>query len=98
MVYNLVRAVMRARVEGRSTHRHSPSDRQPIAAGLLGALLVGVMGNLGGLLEGPCMPVEILSERFWQWIDVPGLASAPVTNSWYPARCFCGGGVGRGRC
>ena len=86
VVYNLVRAVMRARAD--ADHPPTPpSDRQPIAAGLLGALLVGVMGNLGGLLES-LHARGILSERFWQWIDVPGLASAPVTNSWYPGEVF----------
>ena len=86
VVYNLVRAVMRART-GADHPPAPPSDRQPIAAGLLGALLVGVMGNLGGLLES-LHARGILPERFWQWIDVPGLASAPVTNSWYPGEVF----------
>ena len=63
------------------------SDRQPITAGLLGALFVGVMGNLGGLLES-LHAKGALPERFWQWIDVPGLASAPVVNSWYPGEVF----------
>ena len=62
-------------------------DGQPIAAGLLGAMLVGVMGNLSGLLES-LHAKGILGERFWQWIDVPGLASAPVINSWYPGQIF----------
>ncbi len=69
-----------------------PTDKptggwQPIAAGLLGGLLVGVMGNLGGLFES-LHARGVLSERFWQWLDIPGLANAPVVNSWYPGQVF----------
>jgi YYY domain-containing protein len=103
VVYNLVKAVNNnkngANIDtSAGSHsvgaglRPAPTDAptgdgQPIAAGLLGALLVGVMGNLGGLLES-LHAKGILPERFWQWIDVPGLAAAPVVNSWYPGQVF----------
>ncbi len=105
VVYNLVKAVTRARMAGENSEPMvsphgvgasvgaglrpalSSSDGQPITAGLLGALLVGVMGNLGGLLES-LHAKGVLPERFWQWIDVPGLAAETVVNSWYPGQIF----------
>ena len=91
VVYNLVKAGMHgvgASVgAGLRPALPAAGDGQPIAAGLLGALLVGVMGNLGGLLES-LHAKGMLPESFWQWIDVPGLAAAPVVNSWYPGEIF----------
>ena len=96
VVYNLVKVAMKANKAGANgvgaglrpvPTGASPGEGQPIAAGLLGALLVGVMGNLGGLLES-LHAKGILGERFWQWIDVPGLANAPVVNTWYPGQVF----------
>jgi len=104
VVYNLVKAAIQNRVHvdaSAGSHgvgeglRPAPTDipalpvgdGQPIAAGLLGGLLVGVMGNLGGLFES-LHAKGVLSERFWQWLDIPGLATAPVVNSWYPGQVF----------
>jgi YYY domain-containing protein len=58
-----------------------------VAAGVLGGLLVTVMGNLEGGLES-LHAWGVLPERFWTWIDIPGLAQAPVINSWYPGELF----------
>ncbi len=83
VVYNLVAASLRSGTKQR------PAERgQPLTYGLLGALLVSVMGNLEGLLEA-LHARGILPDTFWQWIDIPGLAEAPVTGSWYPGH---GGG------
>jgi YYY domain-containing protein len=81
VVYNLVKAAIKTK-EGKEAR-----DGQPIAAGLMGGLLVGVMGNLGGLFES-LHAKGVLPERFWQWLDIPGLANAPVVNSWYPGQVF----------
>jgi hypothetical protein len=54
---------------------------------VLGGLLVTVMGNLEGVLES-LHAWGGLPERFWTWIDIPGLAQAPVINSWYPGEVF----------
>ncbi len=58
--------------------------RPVIAYGLLGALLVVVMGNLSGLLES-LHASGLLPAAFWTWIDIPELATAPVTGSFEPA-------------
>jgi YYY domain-containing protein len=89
VVYNLVKAAVGARTSAKAKAevKDAASDGQPIAVGLLGALLVGVIGNLGGLLES-LHAKGVLAERFWQWIDIPGLTSAQVVNSWYPGQVF----------
>jgi YYY domain-containing protein len=91
VVYNLVKASQNRAGTGQSRagtgQRPAPTEGQPITAGLLGALLVGFMGNLGGLLES-LHAKGVLSDRFWQWIDIPGLAASPVVNSWYPGSIF----------
>jgi YYY domain-containing protein len=84
VVYNLVAFTIKARhKEGES----SPSAGPPIAAGVIGGMLVTVMGNLEGVLE-TLHARGALPERFWSWIDIPGLAQAPVINSWYPGEVF----------
>lgn len=51
--------------------------------GLLGALFVVGLGNLEGLLEG-LYSARLLPERFWQWIDIPGLVGSAQNGSFYP--------------
>ncbi len=42
-----------------------------------------IIGNLEGFFEA--LHVRgIGSAEFWQWLDVKGLAEAPITNSWVP--------------
>jgi YYY domain-containing protein len=57
--------------------------RNAITFGVIGALLVAVMGNLEGLLEG-LYSLGALPESFFQWINIPSLAQAAVTGSFYP--------------
>lgn len=52
-------------------------------AGLLGALFVGGMGNLEGLLEG-LYASRSLPAAFWTWINIPGLAGSLQAGSFYP--------------
>ncbi len=62
----------------------TPASRA-IRWAILGAMLVTVMGNQEGLLELlHCKGVG--SSAFWQWVDVKGLARAPLCpGSFYPA-------------
>ncbi len=80
IVYNLVAFTLKARhKEGEA----APPEGPPLAAGVLGGLLVTVMGNLEGVLE-VLHARGVLPDSFWSWIDIPGLAQAKVINSWYP--------------
>jgi YYY domain-containing protein len=84
VVYNLVAFTLQSR------HKDDDppiSSGPPIAAGVLGGLLVTVMGNLEGVLES-MHASGVLPVSFWNWIDIPGLAQAPVTGSWYPGDIF----------
>lgn len=72
IVYNLVATGSRG--TGRTVAR---------AWGLVGALFVAVLGNLEGLLEA-LHSKGVLSESLLSWINVPGLASAPVSGTFNP--------------
>jgi YYY domain-containing protein len=84
VVYNLVAFTIKAR--HRSAAMAIP-EGPPIAAGVLGGLLVAVMGNLEGVLE-VFHAKGVLPESLWNWIDIPDLARSPVINSWYPGDIF----------
>lgn len=84
VVYNLVAFTQRAR---RKDDSAPLLERPPITAGLFGGLLVTLMGNLEGVLEA-LHARGALPESFWNWIDIPGLAQAPVINTWYPGEIF----------
>jgi len=84
VVYNLVAFTLKARhKEGDA----APPAEPPLAAGVLGGLLVTVMGNLEGVLES-LHSRGVLADSFWSWIDIPGLAGSPVVKSWYPGNVF----------
>ena len=51
---------------------HSPS--RPILAGLLTALMLGVMGNMGGLM-GVLRCGNVLPASTWQWLDIREIAT-----------------------
>ncbi len=53
------------------------------AAGLMGALFVGGLGNLMGLLEG-LRSSRALPEGFFTWLNIPDLAAASQSGSFYP--------------
>ena len=84
IVYNLVAFTLKARHNEGGT---APPEGPALAAGVLGGLFVGVMGNLEGVLEA-LHARGVLPASFWSWIDIPGLAKAPVVNSWYPGDVF----------
>lgn len=74
LVYNLVATDMGQRArQGISC----------IAWALLGPLFVVLIGNLEGLFE-MLHTRGLGSPRFWQWLDVEGLISAPVNGRWVP--------------
>lgn len=71
LVYNLICA------------RNSKGQRQAIAFGLLGIMLVLIAGNLEGILElfysrGAGSP------EFWKWLNIKGLVQPYVSGQWYP--------------
>jgi YYY domain-containing protein len=84
VVYNLVAFTLKTRHKGGEA---APPEGPPLAAGVLGGLLVTVMGNLEGVLEA-LHSRGVLPDSFWSWIDIPGLAQARVINSWYPGDVF----------
>jgi YYY domain-containing protein len=84
VVYNLVAFTLKARHKGDEA---APPEGPPLATGVLGGLMVTVMGNLEGVLE-VLHAWGVLPDSFWRWIDIPGLAQAPVINSWYPGDVF----------
>jgi YYY domain-containing protein len=61
----------------------TPHRIQAIRYGLLGAVLLGVMGNLEGLLES-LLTKGWLPKSFAAWIDIPDLINVPVTDSFIP--------------
>lgn len=58
-------------------------ERSASLTGLLGALFVGGLGNLEGLLEG-LHSSRVLPGTFWQWLDIPDLAASAQSGSFYP--------------
>jgi YYY domain-containing protein len=84
VVYNLVAFTLKARYKEGDL---PPSSGPPLAAGVLGGLLVTVMGNLEGVLES-LHASGVLPASFWNWIDIPGLAAERVTGAWYPGDIF----------
>jgi YYY domain-containing protein len=84
VVYNLVAFTHKARHKDGEA---APPAGPPLAAGVLGGLLVTVMGNLEGVLEA-IHAKGVLPDNFWAWLDIPGLAGSPVVKSWYPGDVF----------
>jgi YYY domain-containing protein len=54
------------------------------AAGVLGAILVTVLGNLSGLLES-LHTRGLLGQGAVQWLNLPDFGNSPITGSWAPA-------------
>jgi YYY domain-containing protein len=72
-------------IAGRRKPQSKSEDvpRNGITFSVIGALLVAVMGNLEGLLEG-LHSLGALPENFFRWINIPDLTQAAVTGSFYP--------------
>lgn len=59
------------------------SERRAIGFSLFGPLFVALAGNLEGVLDA-LHSRGIGSAGFWKWVQIKGLAEAPVTGSWIP--------------
>ncbi len=62
-----------------SLHSKNPTG-SPILAGLLAAIMLGVMGNMGGLMES-IRCTGILPQSFWSWLDIRQIAQQPIQCS-----------------
>ena len=79
LVYNLVAS----RVE--TTDADAQDIGRAIGFGLLGALFVGILGNLEGLLE-VFHSRGLFAARFWQWLDIININQPPAPGDWVPSR------------
>lgn len=75
LVYNLVAA--------RDTAEESDLSKGALTAGIVGAILVAIMGNLVGVLE-LIRARGLGSEAFFRWFDVRNLQPSPPSPTWYP--------------
>ncbi len=79
LVYNLV--VSRAQVTGDEQREGG----RAIGFGLLGALFVGIVGNLEGLLE-VFHSRGLFPASFWRWLDIIDINQPPGVGGWIPTR------------
>jgi YYY domain-containing protein len=79
LVYNLV--VSRAQASGEEQHEAG----RAIGFGMLGALFVGIIGNLEGLLE-VFHSRGIFPASFWRWLDIIDINQPPTPGGWIPTR------------
>jgi YYY domain-containing protein len=77
LVYNLV--------AGRAEPDATADREAPIGYGLLGALFVGVLGNLEGLLE-VFHSRGLFPAGFWSWLGILDINSPPTPDGWIPTR------------
>jgi YYY domain-containing protein len=78
LVYNLV--MQRAEASGEE------SEPGPaLGFGLLGALFVGILGNLEGLLE-VFHSRGLFPTSFWSWLDIKDINQPLVPDGWIPTR------------
>ncbi len=87
VVYNMV--TIAARKAADKTGRQSPAFNGRGSAGIpygfLGALFVGVLGNLEGLLE-MLHSRGLFGAAFWQWLDIKDINAVPMAGDWIPTR------------
>jgi len=79
LIYNLVTS--RAQAMDQSTQ----DAGRAIGFGLLGALFVGILGNLEGLLE-VFHSRGLLPASFWRWLDIININQSPEPGGWVPTR------------
>ena len=69
---------LRARAEAAADVAGPPRrDTRPLAAGLLTAVMLTLMGNLGGFM-GVLRCNNTLPDSFWLWLDVRQIATRPI--------------------
>ena len=82
LVYNLVRAYLQR--SGQETEQEHRLARWVAPwAGLVGATLVALMGNLEGVFE-LIRARGGGSEALWRWLDVKNLQASVQSATWYP--------------
>lgn len=63
--------------------KREASEGRALGFSLFGPLFVALVGNLEGLLDA-LHSRGIGSAAFWKWVQIKGLADAPITGSWVP--------------
>jgi YYY domain-containing protein len=64
------------------------NPKSKILAGLLTALMLGVMGNMGGFMEA-ARCAGVFPQSFWVWLDVREIAAQPIEcNGLAPTRFY----------
>ncbi len=79
LVFNLVAS------RAGTTGEEAPGAGRAIGFGLLGALFVGIMGNLEGLLE-VLHSRGLFPAAFWRWLDIININEPPIPGGWIPTR------------
>ena len=79
LVYNLV--ISRAE----QSKVNAQGAGRAVGFGLLGAVFVGILGNLEGLLE-VFHSRGLLPASFWRWLDIININEPPVPGGWIPTR------------
>jgi YYY domain-containing protein len=81
VVYALVGLAQNRGAGDESPPEYGSAGGRPIRWGLLGALFVGVLGNLEGIIDS-AHHRGLLPSRFVDWIDIKGLGESPPTGDW----------------
>ena len=79
LVYNLVTS------RAETVEERTQGAGRAIGFGLLGAMFVGVLGNLEGLLE-IFHSRGLFPTSFWRWLDIININQPPTPNGWVPTR------------
>ena len=82
LVSDLVRSGTTSLLGTESGSRRS-GDRRPILFGLLGAMLVGVIGNLAGVVR-LAYELKLAPENWIRWLDLKVMVRNPPTGVWPP--------------
>jgi YYY domain-containing protein len=79
LVYNLVTS------RAETLEEQKQGTGRAIGYGLLGALFVGILGNLEGLLE-VFHSRGLFPASFWRWLDIININQPPTPDGWVPTR------------
>jgi YYY domain-containing protein len=81
--FSLVYSLVTSRAE--TIEEQKQGTGRAIGYGLLGALFVGVLGNLEGLLE-VFHSRGLFPASFWRWLDIININQPPTPGGWVPTR------------
>ena len=82
LVYNLVVGRLQS---SKGDKAGDPAAGPGIRYGVLGAVFVGVIGNLEGLLE-VLHSRGLLAAGFWRWLDIKDINGPAAAGAWIPER------------